>query len=150
MSQLTQTRVHGKRRFAAPACQEYELHWRTLDEILKHTEPPPYRQTKPRTFETISAKISVGKRSLRSFYNSQNDRIRFLPPRVLSLPQSEPTSTDEPPEYFRSRYLLSDWFQGNGHEFAEIAPSPCLLPPVAGVDSTFTKFSEGGRRTSGG
>lgn len=30
------------------ACQEYELHWRTLEKILKHTEPPGYRRSKPR------------------------------------------------------------------------------------------------------
>ena len=30
------------------ACQEYKLHWQTLEKILKHTEPPGYRRTKAR------------------------------------------------------------------------------------------------------
>ncbi len=30
------------------ACQEYKLHWRTLEKILNHTEPPGYRRTKAR------------------------------------------------------------------------------------------------------
>lgn len=31
------------------ACQEYEIHWDTLQKILTHTEPPGYRLTKRRT-----------------------------------------------------------------------------------------------------
>ena len=30
------------------ACKEYGLHWDTLEKILRHEEPPGYRQTKPR------------------------------------------------------------------------------------------------------
>jgi hypothetical protein len=30
------------------ACLEYKLHWRTLEKILNHTEPPGYRRTKAR------------------------------------------------------------------------------------------------------
>ena len=30
------------------ACQEYKLHWQTLEKILNHTEPPGYRRTKAR------------------------------------------------------------------------------------------------------
>ncbi len=30
------------------ACAEYEIHWDTLQKVLTHTEPPGYRQTKPR------------------------------------------------------------------------------------------------------
>ncbi len=30
------------------ACREYGLHWRTLTKILRHTEPPGYRQARPR------------------------------------------------------------------------------------------------------
>jgi transposase len=30
------------------ACQEYELHWDTLQKILRHEEPPGYRQQRPR------------------------------------------------------------------------------------------------------
>ena len=30
------------------ACAEYEIHWDTLQKILTHSEPPGYRQTKPR------------------------------------------------------------------------------------------------------
>ena len=29
-------------------CREYEIHWKTLQKILTHEEPPGYRQTKPR------------------------------------------------------------------------------------------------------
>jgi len=30
------------------ACQEYEIHWETLQKILAHVEPPGYRRSKPR------------------------------------------------------------------------------------------------------
>ena len=30
------------------ACQEYDIHWATLQKILTHAEPPGYRRTKPR------------------------------------------------------------------------------------------------------
>jgi len=30
------------------ACREYGLHWHTLTKILEHTEPPGYRQVRPR------------------------------------------------------------------------------------------------------
>jgi len=30
------------------ACQEYEIHWETLQKILTHVEPPGYRRSKPR------------------------------------------------------------------------------------------------------
>ena len=30
------------------ACQEYQIHWETLQKILSHTEPPGYRRTNPR------------------------------------------------------------------------------------------------------
>ena len=30
------------------ACQEYDLHWHTLTKILEHSEPPGYRQVRPR------------------------------------------------------------------------------------------------------
>ena len=29
-------------------CREYEIHWKTLEKILSHSEPPGYRSTKPR------------------------------------------------------------------------------------------------------
>ena len=31
------------------ACQEYGIHWETLQKILTHVEPPGYRRSKPRT-----------------------------------------------------------------------------------------------------
>jgi len=31
------------------ACEQYELHWKTLEKILAHVEPPGYRRTKERT-----------------------------------------------------------------------------------------------------
>ncbi|MCA8997233.1 MAG: hypothetical protein KDA80_09605 [Planctomycetaceae bacterium] len=30
------------------ACEEYEIHWETLQKILTHTAPPGYRRTKRR------------------------------------------------------------------------------------------------------
>ena len=30
------------------ACREYDLHWRTLTKILEQSEPPGYRQDRPR------------------------------------------------------------------------------------------------------
>jgi len=30
------------------ACREYEIHWQTLEKILRHSEPPGYQTTKPR------------------------------------------------------------------------------------------------------
>jgi hypothetical protein len=30
------------------ACREYDIHWETLDKILRFEEPPGYRQSKPR------------------------------------------------------------------------------------------------------
>ena len=29
-------------------CQQYDLHWKTLDKILNHAEPPGYRQRRPK------------------------------------------------------------------------------------------------------
>jgi transposase len=31
------------------ACREYEIHWQTLEKILRHSEPPGYQKTKPRS-----------------------------------------------------------------------------------------------------
>ena len=42
-------RVLGGEISKRAACQEYEIHWDTLQKILSHTEPPGYRLTKRRT-----------------------------------------------------------------------------------------------------
>ncbi len=41
-------RVLNKEISKRQACQEYGLGWQTLTRILKHEEPPPYQQKKPR------------------------------------------------------------------------------------------------------
>ena len=40
------------------ACQEYEIHWKTLVKILTHEEPPGYRRTHPRR-RTIEPMLPV-------------------------------------------------------------------------------------------
>jgi transposase len=42
-------RVLGGEISKRAACQEYEIHWDTLQKILSHTEPPGYRLTKRRS-----------------------------------------------------------------------------------------------------
>lgn len=37
-----------KQKSKRAICQEYELHWKTLQKILNHEEPPGYRQRRPR------------------------------------------------------------------------------------------------------
>lgn len=41
-------RVLGGEISKRAACQQYEIHWDTLQKILTHTEPPGYRLTKRR------------------------------------------------------------------------------------------------------
>lgn len=41
-------RVLGGEISKRAACQEYDIHWDTLQKILTHTEPPGYRLTKRR------------------------------------------------------------------------------------------------------
>ena len=37
-----------KQKSKRAICQEYDLHWKTLQKILNHEEPPGYRQRRPR------------------------------------------------------------------------------------------------------
>ena len=46
-------RVLGGELSKRAACREYELHWDTLTKILRHVEPPGYRQSKARARPTI-------------------------------------------------------------------------------------------------
>jgi transposase len=40
--------VLTKQKSKRAICQEYQLHWKTLQKILSHAEPPGYRQRRPR------------------------------------------------------------------------------------------------------
>ena len=40
--------VLTKQKSKRAICQEYDLHWKTLQKILNHEEPPGYRQRQPR------------------------------------------------------------------------------------------------------
>src|ERR1017187_9771129 len=40
--------VLTKRKSKRAICQDYNLHWKTLQKILNHAEPPGYRQRQPR------------------------------------------------------------------------------------------------------
>ena len=50
MDQWTEIRrlVLTKQKSKRAICQEYHLHWKTLQKILNHAEPPGYRQRQPR------------------------------------------------------------------------------------------------------
>ena len=41
-------RVLGGELSKRKACDEYDIHWDTLEKIRSHTEPPGYRLTKKR------------------------------------------------------------------------------------------------------
>jgi transposase len=41
------------------ACREYELHWKTLQKILEHTEPPGYRQAQARRKPKIEKYLPI-------------------------------------------------------------------------------------------
>jgi len=41
------------------ACREYDLHWHTLTKILGHTEPPGYRQARPRVKRKLEPFLPV-------------------------------------------------------------------------------------------
>lgn len=51
MQQWTEIRrlVLTKQKSKRAICKEYHLHWKTLQKILNHAEPPGYRQRQPRT-----------------------------------------------------------------------------------------------------
>ena len=40
--------VLTKQKSKRAICEEYDLHWKTLQKILNHAEPPGYRQRQPR------------------------------------------------------------------------------------------------------
>ena len=40
--------VFTKQKSKRAICDEYEIHWKTLQKILAHEEPPGYRLKKPR------------------------------------------------------------------------------------------------------
>ena len=40
-------------------CREYSIHWKTLEKILNHEEPPGYRQRKPRERPKLDPFIPV-------------------------------------------------------------------------------------------
>src|SRR5271168_1071949 len=50
MDQWTEIRrlVLTKQKSKRAICEEYDLHWKTLQKILNHAEPPGYRQRQPR------------------------------------------------------------------------------------------------------
>jgi transposase len=50
MQQWTEIRrlVLSKQKSKRAICQEYHLHWKTLEKILQHAEPPGYQQRQPR------------------------------------------------------------------------------------------------------
>ncbi len=50
MHQWTEIRrlVLTKQKSKRAICQEFHLHWKTLEKILNHVEPPGYRQRQAR------------------------------------------------------------------------------------------------------
>jgi hypothetical protein len=47
-------------------CREYGIHFRTLQKILEHSEPPGYRQSKPREKRKIGPYLSFIEETLRA------------------------------------------------------------------------------------
>jgi hypothetical protein len=50
MDQWTEIRrlVLTKQKSKRAICQEYQIHWKTLQKMLTHAEPPGYQQRQPR------------------------------------------------------------------------------------------------------
>lgn len=55
--------VEGQSRRSV--CQEHGLHWKTLEKILTHTEPPGYRKSKARTKQKIGPFLGIIEEMLR-------------------------------------------------------------------------------------
>ncbi len=51
--------VLTKQKSKRAICQEYDLHWKTLDKILNHAEPPGYRQRQPRPKPRLDPYLSI-------------------------------------------------------------------------------------------
>ena len=51
--------VLTKQKSKRAICQEYHLHWKTLDKILNHAEPPGYQQRQPRPKPRLDPYLSI-------------------------------------------------------------------------------------------
>lgn len=51
--------VLTKQKSKRAICQEYDLHWKTLQKILNHEEPPGYRQRRPRAKPKLDRFLSI-------------------------------------------------------------------------------------------
>jgi len=61
MQQWTEIRrlVLTKQKSKRAICQEYHLHWKTLEKILNHAEPPGYQQRQPRAKPRLDPYLPV-------------------------------------------------------------------------------------------
>lgn len=51
--------IHTKEKSKRAVCKEYSLHWKTLEKILRHEEPPGYRQQKRRERPKVGPFIPI-------------------------------------------------------------------------------------------
>jgi transposase len=51
--------IHTQQKSKRAVCREYSLHWKTLEKILRHEEPPGYRQQKPRVRPKLDPFIPI-------------------------------------------------------------------------------------------
>ncbi len=71
------------------ACREYGLHWHTLTKILAHTEPPGYRQARPRPKRKLEPLLPIIHEILK-----QDQHAPALPPQAVCVdprPASSPS-----------------------------------------------------------
>ena len=51
--------IEVEKRSKRSVCREFKIHWDTLTRILEHSEPPGYRQSKPRRKRKIEPYLAV-------------------------------------------------------------------------------------------
>ena len=51
--------IHTQQKSKRAVCKEYSIHWKTLEKILRHEEPPGYRQQKPRVRPKLDPFIPI-------------------------------------------------------------------------------------------
>ena len=120
------------------ACQQYDLHWRTLDKILKHSEPPGYRRRSPRPRPKLAPFLPV------IFEILETDRTappkqRHTAQRIYDRLVAEHGFDGS---YSSVKEIVREWKQGRKEVFL-----PLSHPPgEAQVDFGYADVDIGGQR----
>jgi transposase len=102
------------------ACREYELHFKTLQKILEHDEPPGYRKTKPRARPVIEPFLEIIHQILETDKTAPKKQ-RHSAARIFERLQQE---HDFPGGYTVVKDAVREWKQTSKEVFLPLSHPP--------------------------